>query len=64
MSNLNYKLIDNLVFDGIDHSDHPDYCDAYISEADYDGEPMSDEMLDELNEDREFVHEKLWEYLY
>jgi hypothetical protein len=57
--------IDNIEFDDIDHSDYPDFCDAYISSADYDGVPMTDDELAELNENEgEFVHEKLFDYLY
>jgi len=60
---LDYNKIDNIEFDGIDHNDYPDYCDAYITSADYDGIPMSDEQLDELNENSDFVYEKLMDYL-
>ena len=61
---MDYKKITNITFDGIDYSDHPDYCDAYIVYADYDGEPMTSEMLEELNEDSSFVYDKLMEFLY
>jgi hypothetical protein len=61
---LDYNKIDNIEFDGIDHNDYPDYCDAYITSADYDGIPMSDEQLDELNENSDFVYEKLMDYLH
>ena len=53
---MNYKLITNIEVDGIDTKDYPDFCDAFIQSADYDGVPMTDEQLDELNEDYEFVH--------
>lgn len=55
--------IDNIQFEDIDHSDYPDFCDAFIAEADYDGRPMTEYELDELNENREFVHEKLMDKL-
>ena len=29
-------------FEGIDRLDHPDYCDAYVVDADYDGEKMTE----------------------
>jgi len=61
---LDLTKIDNIEFDGIDHNDYPDYCDAYITSADYDGIPMSDEQLDELNENSDFVYEKLMDYLH
>ena len=61
---LDYDHIDDIQFDGIDHNDHPDYCDAYIHSAYYYGDPMSEEMLEELNNDRDFVYEQLMSYLY
>ena len=64
MSKLDYTKISNIEFDGIDHRDYPDYCDAYIASADYDGEPMTDEQLEEIGEDRDFVYESLMNYLY
>ena len=42
----------------------PDFADAYISSADYDGFPMTSEQLDEINDDMDFVYEKLLEHLY
>ena len=64
MSKFNYELLDNVVLSGIDHRDHPDYCDAFIDSADYDGKEMTDEQLDELNEDYELVHELVWDKLH
>ena len=62
---LNLKEVDITDFDGIDHHDHPDYCDAYISEATYKGRKMPYEELDVLNEyHRDFVYEELWNYLF
>ena len=48
---MDYKKIDNIEIDGIDTKDYPDFCDAYIVSADYDGVPMTDEQLDEINDD-------------
>ena len=64
MTKFNKKLIDNIEVDGIDHRDYPEYVDAFISSADYDGVEMTDEQLDELNEDYELVSELVWEYLF
>ena len=64
MNNLDYSLISNIEFDGIDHRDAPDYCDAYIVSADYDGEEMTDEQIELLNEDSQFVYEMLIKRLY
>lgn len=50
---LNGRLIDrsSLEVDGVDRRDHPDYSDAYFSNADYaDGTPLSDAELDQLTD--------------
>ena len=60
---MDYKKIDNIEIDGIDTKDYPDFCDAYISSADYDGKPMTDEQLDELNEDGDYVYGHIMDYL-
>jgi hypothetical protein len=64
MEKLNYDLIDNIEFDGIDHNDYPDYCDAYIISADHDGREMTEDEIEELNDDSGFVYDKLMNFLY
>jgi hypothetical protein len=64
MEKLNYDLIDNIEFEGIDHNDYPDYCDAYIISADYDGREMTEDEIEELNDDSGFVYDKLMNFLY
>lgn len=61
---MDYSKISNISFDQIDHRDYPDYCDAYIDNADYDGEPMTEQQLEEINEDGDFVYEKLMEHIF
>jgi hypothetical protein len=61
---IDYSKISNIEFDGIDTRDYPDFSDAYIVSADYDGQPMTDEQLEELNEDRCFVHERVFNHLF
>jgi hypothetical protein len=61
---MDYKLIDNIEVEGIDTKDYPDFCDAFISSADYDGVEMTDEQLDELNEDSDFVYECVQDHLF
>ena len=56
---MDYKKITNVVLDGIDLEDYPDFCDAYIVSADYDGEPMTEDQIDKLNEDSDFVYTKI-----
>jgi hypothetical protein len=64
MNNMDYKLISNIEFDGVDHNDAPDYCDAYIVSAKYDDREMTEDEIDLLNEDRDFVHDSLMDSLY
>jgi|TARA_R110000744_G_scaffold211127_1_gene330248 hypothetical protein len=54
---MDYKKIDNIEIDGIDTKDYPDFCDAFILSADYDGKPMTEDQLEEINNDGDFQHE-------
>ncbi len=56
---MNYDLISNVSITGIDPHDYPDFSDAYIESASYAGREMTDAELDLLNEDTEFIHEKI-----
>jgi len=65
--NIILDLVTNIEFDGIDHKDYPDYCDAFITRAYY---PLENRDLTESeiewieSNHREWVYEKLWEYLH
>ena len=61
---MNYNLIDNVEVDGINTSDYPDFCDAFISYAEYNEKPMTDNQLNELNEDDQLVFEYVESKLY
>lgn len=61
---MDYKLIDNIEVDGIDTCDYPDFCDAFIASADYDGKEMTDEQLDEINGDYCFVYDCVQNHLF
>ncbi len=52
-----------LEFEGIDHSDYPDYCDAYISAGKIDDRDLTDEEIEELNSDSMFVRTELENWL-
>ena len=62
MEKLNYSLISNIEFKGINHRDYPDYCDAYIVSAEYDGEEMTREQIEMI--DADFFYEKLIEQIF
>lgn len=59
-----FDQIQNIVFDDVDFLDAPDFCDAYISSAEINGVPLTEEQLEEVNQDRDFVHDALVNYLY
>lgn len=59
---FDYSKITNIEFKGINHRDYPDYCDAYIVSAEYDGEEMTQEQIEML--DADFVYEKLMEQIF
>ena len=61
---MDYKKIDNIEVDGIDTKDYPDFCNAFICSADYDGKKMTDKQLDEINEDSDFVYQCVENHIY
>lgn len=61
---LNYELISDVEIDGIDTRDYPDFCDAFIASANYGDREMTEEELDVLNDDRDFVYDKVQERLF
>ena len=61
---MNYDIIDNIEVDGIYTNDYPDFTDAFISSADYNGVEMTDEQLEALNEDYGFVHDCVYNQLF
>jgi hypothetical protein len=64
MTTLDYSKVHDIEVDGIDTRDYPDFCDAYIAGATIELEDgtfrdATDEELDELNSDRDFVYEQV-----
>jgi hypothetical protein len=57
ITNIDYSKISNIKIEGIDINDWPDFCDAYISEAEYNGVPMTLDEIEWLNtEDCGFIN--------
>jgi hypothetical protein len=56
---MDKSKIDNVELDGINHKDAPDYVDAFIYSADYDGKKMTEAQLDEINDDSDYVYEQV-----
>jgi len=50
---------------GIDYDDSPDFCDAFVSEAEWgDGTKLTDEEFDKLNDNKELVYRMVIDWLY
>jgi len=64
MTPIDYTKLENLEVEGIDTRDYPDFCDAYIGYAEIDGLEATKEELEELNDNRDFVYELVWERLF
>jgi hypothetical protein len=62
--NIDFTKIDNVQVGGIQGWDAPDFCDAYIESCDIDGIPATDEQLDFINNNSDFVYEKVMKTLY
>jgi hypothetical protein len=60
---MDYNKITNIEFEGIDYRDSPDFSDAHIISAEYEGEEMTDEQIQDLNENSDFVYSALMDYL-
>ena len=60
MKSFNYSNIEVVDID-YDTRDYPDFCDSFITEAIWKDtrELLSDEELDELNDDTDFVYNQV-----
>jgi len=59
MAKIDKSKVDNIDVEGIDTKDYPDFCDAYIASADYNGVPMTEAQIEELNNDYEFLYDAI-----
>ena len=61
---LDYTKIEDVEVCNIASGDYPDFVDAYIGSATYKGRDMTDEELELLNEDGEFIYNKVADKLF
>ena len=61
---IDWKQVEDIELDGIDTRDFPDFCDAYISSATYQGRDATEEELEAMSDDgcvvNGLVHEQLF----
>ena len=47
---IDFNKVEDIVLDGVCLDDYPDFCDAYVSSASMNGEPLNELELEELND--------------
>ena len=61
---INLKNITDVEFAGIDMSDYPDFCDAYIEYAEIDGRPATDAEIEDMTNDGNIFYGLLTNYIH
>jgi len=62
---LDLRKVDNMEFEGIDFADYPDFVDAFLVAADYDGKELTEEQIDYINDEHyDFVNEQVYDSLF
>lgn len=69
---MNYNIVDlneidesTIIVSGIDTKDYPDFADSFIQYAEFkNGAPLTDEQLDELNKDSDFVYKMVLKHVH
>ena len=57
--NIDLDEIEDIELEGIDTNDYPDFCDAYVSSAVYEGRNMTSDELDWLNDQNDWVYDQV-----
>lgn len=60
---IDFNQVDNIMIDGVDTKDYPDFCDAFIASCDYMGREATEEELDAINDQCDFIHQLAYESL-
>jgi len=61
---MNVREITNVQFGGIDMSDYPKFCDAYIEYAEINGRPATEAELEVMQEDGDIFYNLLQDYIH
>jgi len=67
LTKFDINQLDDIQLADVDIKDYPDFCDAYVESASYNGIELTDEQLEELNmsdETREWVNANAYESLF
>ena len=61
---MDLSKLTNIEVHGVDTTDYPKFCDAFIASAYYNGKPLTDKELDKINENSDFVHSCVEDSIY
>jgi hypothetical protein len=61
---VDLSKLEDVYVEDINSKDAPDYCDAFISQASIDGRDLTEQELDWVNEDADFVYESILSQIY
>ena len=51
MKHINFTDLENVEIEGVDARDYPDFCDAFIASADINGVALTNEELEQVQND-------------
>jgi hypothetical protein len=59
---IDFKKIKNVEIENVQMYDYPDFCDAFLVDADYGDKPMTEEMINYINDNEygfinEYIHD-------
>lgn len=62
---MDVKQIEDVEIDGIDFRDYPDFCDAFLVSATYQGRELTEKELDEVQYNNpEWFYEQIENVIY
>lgn len=62
---IDVKKLDDVQVDGIDFRDYPDFCDAFLVYATYEGRELTEKELDEVQEENpDWFYEQVEKAIY
>ena len=65
MPEFKIDLLENIEIDGIDMSDYPDFCDAFLLAASYKGRELTEEELEYVQDSNpEWFYDQVWDTIF
>ena len=61
---IDLSKITAIEFEDVDYKDFPDFSNAHIVKAEIEGRQLTQDEIDQVNEDALFVHESLMKKLF